>query len=997
MDYTIPAIALTLVEAKPGFLKFKQMKQFWLIILLGISLSACKQQSDYTQYVDPFIGTGAHGHTYPGAQVPFGMVQLSPDTRNDESWDGCGGYHYSDSSIIGFSHTHLSGTGVSDYGDVLLMPIMGDLKLESGTSEQPQAGYRSLFSHENETASPGYYSVYLDDYRVRAELTAGERVGYHRYTFDNAGEVKMMLDLIHRDPVMEAEIEVTGATTLQGQRHSKYWAGDQHLYFAIEFSKPFKSVDLYDNKMLQSADKVIEGTQLQSVINFDVEAGEQLGVKVALSMVSADGAVANLQQESTGINFDAAYELALKEWQEKLSKIAVEDGSLKEKRNFYTALYHSLLTPNLSQDVDGRYRGMDGKVHQAEGFTNYTVFSLWDTFRTLHPLLTIVEPELSADFVKCLVQKSKEYGELPMWELASNDTRCMIGYHAVSLIADAQAKGIDSFDLEEAYSEMKRTAMLDKRGLKDYRTLGYVPSNKSSQGVSKTLEYAYNDWCVAQVAKALGKEEDYHYFMNRSTNYRNIYDASTKFMRGRMADHSWVSDFDPMAVGYNYTEGNAYQYSLFVPHDVLGVTELLGGQKALEEWLDRLFETVMAYELEEGTDVTGLIGQYAHGNEPSHHMAYLYNHAATPWKTQRIVREIMATQYADTPGGLCGNEDCGQMSAWYVMSAMGLYPDNPGSPYYSVGSPIFDKVTLHLDNGNTFIIEAKGNSSSHIYLQNLSLNNSDYHKSFITHQDILKGGSLQMQMGTEPNTEWFTQHLSNESTYKAAPHCYLSNSSDLFIHEFVVDMRCDDELAEIRYTLDGTTPDKSSSVFKEPFTINQSTTLKMRSYKVGCEDGYVVTRELKKESALPINASQLKKGLKYSYYEGIYRSIYDYAQDEPAKTGVVAVPTLDICDRNEWIGVAYDGLVYIPQDGTYHFYISANDGCLLKINGEEQFESDGRKSFPFAQQCSIELSKGYHRFEIGFYQCSDGIELKTEWEGPGFDRQVMPANCFFHQ
>ncbi|MCU4154765.1 GH92 family glycosyl hydrolase [Carboxylicivirga sp. A043] len=972
------------------------MKRLWPVLLLTVLLSACNNKKDFTQYVDPFIGTGAHGHTYPGAQVPFGMVQLSPDTRNDESWDGCGGYHYSDSSIIGFSHTHLSGTGVSDYGDVLLMPIMGELKLETGTSDAPHTGYRSIFSHDSEVAKPGYYSVYLDDYQVKAELTAGKRVGYHRYTFDEGGVVQMMLDLIHRDPVINAGLSVTGDRTIVGERRSKYWAGDQRLYFAIEFSKPFLSVDIYNEQKRIQGEKSVEGKALQSVINFQVQADEKLEVKVALSMVSTEGAVANLQHEATDINFDQAYDLAKAEWQEKLGKIEVEGGTLKEKRNFYTALYHSLLTPNLSQDVDGSYRGMDGKVHKAEGFTNYTVFSLWDTFRTLHPLLTIIEPELTNDFVKCLVQKSKEYGELPMWELASNDTRCMIGYHAVSLITDAYAKGIRDYDLEEVYAEMRRTAMLDKRGMKDYRTLGYVPSNKSSQGVSKTLEYAYNDWCVAQVAQALGKKADYHYFMNRSKNYRNIYDPSTGFMRGKMADHSWVKEFDPMAVGYNYTEGNSYQYSLFVPHDVVGLTELLGGQKELEKWLDRLFETDMAYELEEGTDVTGLIGQYAHGNEPSHHMAYLYNHAAAPWKTQFMARHIMATQYNDSPAGLCGNEDCGQMSAWYVMSAMGLYPDNPGSPYYSIGSPIFDKIIIHLDNAKTFEIAADNNKHENVYIQNIQLNGSDYHKSFITHQDMLNGGVIKIQMSDKPNKTWFQQHLSNAKTYQASPHCYLTNSSDVFVDKFVVDMRCDDE-ARIHYTLDGSEPNRESSVFKAPFTIKESTVIKMRSYKEGCEEGYVVTRHITKEQALNISRSKLKRGLRFKYYEGIYRSIYDYAQDMPAKTGVVMVPTLDICDRQEWIGVAYDGLIYIPQSGTYTFYISANDGCMLKINGEEQFESDGRKSFPFAQKCSIELSKGHHHFEIGFYQCSDGIELKTEWEGPGIKRQTVPASIFFHQ
>ncbi|MCZ4694716.1 glycoside hydrolase family 92 protein [Ancylomarina euxinus] len=973
------------------------IKNILIFLTLSISIYSCDTEKDYTKWVDPFIGTGGHGHTYPGAQVPFGMVQLSPDTRNDESWDGCGGYHYSDSSIIGFSHTHLSGTGVSDYGDVLLIPITGKLNLNSGTSQNPDSGYRSRFSHETETATPGYYSVFLDDYQVKAEMTATERIGFHRYTFTKTGNVNVLLDLIHRDPVIDSEIEVTGPKTIQGKRRSKYWAGDQQLFFAIEFSKPFNSTKIFKDREETSSSKNAKGKQLQSTALFSVKKGEQLEVKVALSAVSAEGARKNLEEEeSANLNFDKAKQLASTKWNKSLSKIEVEGGSAKEKRIFYSALYHSLLTPNISQDVDGKYRGMDGKVHHANGFTNYTVFSLWDTFRALHPLLSIIEPERTGDFAQCLVQKSKEFGELPMWELASNDTRCMIGYHAVSLIADAHAKGITNFNIEEAYIEMKKTAMLDKRGLKAYKTLGYVPSNKSSQGVSKTLEYAYNDWCIAQVAKALNKQEDYDYFMNRASNYKNIYDPSVGFMRGKNDDHSWVGEFDPTAVGYNYTEGNSYQYSLFVPHDIAGITNLLGSKKELENWLDRLFTTEMEHELEELTDVSGLIGQYAHGNEPSHHMAYLYNYANAAWKTQSRVRHIMQTQYKDTPDGLCGNEDCGQMSAWYVLSSIGLYSDCPGSPTYSIGSPIFDKISLHLDNGNTFVINAKNNSRKNQYVQSASLNGSSWNKSLLSHADISKGGELNLVMGLEPNKNWAQVESDSESIYKSSPIVYLSESSDIFINKFIVDIKCDDSEAECFYTLDGSIPSKTSNKFDKAFSISESTQLKMRSYKEGCQPGYVVTRQINKQKAIDLNSSTVEKGLRYSYYEGIYRSVYDYALDIPVKTGIVAVPTLNICNRNEWIGLSLNGYIKIPKSGDYTFYMSANDGCKLTINGEEQFESDGRKSHAFGQQASLKLAEGYHKIEFGFYQCSDNIDLKVEWEGSGIKKQNIPSNVFFH-
>lgn len=977
------------------FLKMKFLNAFALFLLM-LLICSCNESKDFTQFVDPFIGTGGHGHTYPGAQTPFGMVQLSPDTRNDESWDGCSGYHYSDSSIIGFSHTHLSGTGVSDYGDVLLMPIVGKVKLNSGTSEDPDAGYRSRFSHNTELSEPGYYTVFLEDYQVKAEFTAGDRVGYHRYTFTKEGEINLLLDLIHRDPVIDAEIQIVGNNRIVGKRRSKYWAGDQKLFFAIEFSKPFKSFTLYSNKLEVASLDHVKGKLLQSVVRFKVEKAEELEVKLAISAVSVEGAIKNLDQESKNIDFDKARKLAKENWNKSLGEIEVEGGSLQEKRNFYTALYHSLLTPNISQDVDGKYRGMDGEIHKANGFINYTVFSLWDTFRALHPLLTIIEPDKSADFVKCLVQKSKEFGEFPMWELASNDTRCMIGYHAVSLIADAHAKGIiPNFDLEEAFVEMKRTAMLDKRGLKAYRTLGFVPSNKSSQAVSKTLEYAYNDWCIAQIAKALDKEDDYHYFMNRASNYQNIYDPSVGFMRGKNDDHTWVKDFDPTAVGNNYTEGNSFQYSLFVPHDIAGITNLLGGKKELENWLDKLFTTELEYDLEEDTDVSGLIGQYAHGNEPSHHMAYLYNYANAAWKTQQMVRRIMKSQYHDTPDGLCGNEDCGQMSAWYVLSAMGFYSDCPGSLNYSIGSPIFDKVILHLDNGKTFTIKTNNNGDKELYIQSALLNGYNLNKALLLHSEIIRGGELVLEMGKEPNKNWAVQDSASTQEYKTSPMVYLTESSDIFIEKLVIDIKCDDPHTKIYYTLDGTIPNRESKKFELPFFIYESVNLKMRSYKDGCEDGYIVERKLRKQEPISQVCSNLISGLSYSYYEGIYRSVYDFEQDVAIKKGVVSTPTLNVCSRKEWIGLEFGGFIEIPSTGKYTFYMSANDGCQMLIDGGEQFESDGRKSDTFGQQSTLLLSKGFHRINMKFYQCSDNVHLSVEWKGPGFVRQIIPGTVFY--
>lgn len=943
-------------------------------------------------YADPFIGTGSHGHTYPGATLPFGMVQLSPDTRNDGSWDGCGGYHYSDKEILGFSHTHLSGVGVTDYGDILLQPITGEVSLEPWSNEVTK-GYASTFRHETEKAYPGYYSVRLDDHKVKAEMTTTERVGFHRYTADKAGEMSVLLDLIHRDPVLQASIEFVDERTIKGMRHSANWARDMRVYFVMEFSKPIKEFLIFDDKKL--TDKALaKGKALQVVAKFDVDAKEAIEVKVAISNVSTEGALKNLQAEAADLTFDTALKQATDVWTKELGKVMIEGGTIAQRRNFYSALYHCLVVPNVYQDVDGQYRGMDGVIRQAEDFTNYTVFSLWDTFRGLHPLLTILEPERTNDFIKSLTHKSQQYGELPMWELASNDTRCMIGYHAVSVIADAWEKGIRDYNLEEVYAEMKKTAMLDKRGLKAYRILGYVPSNKSSQGVSKTLEYAYNDWCVAQVAKALNKQEDYEYFVRRASNYKHIYDESVSFMRGKTDTHDWVSDFDATKPGYNYTEGNSFQYSLFVPHDLKGLSELLGGKEALAEWLDKLFETEMGHHLGDDSDITGLIGQYAHGNEPSHHMAYLYNYAGKPWKTQEIVRHITNDLYADTPAGICGNEDCGQMSAWYVLSAMGFYSVCPGGDYYEIGSPIFDKVTLNLDNGKQFIISAQNIEEK--YVQSLKLNGKNYNKPLVYHKDILDGGQLAFKMGSTPNKKALTDYPEKHSDVTAARMPYLSNPSNFFLKQYEVEMKSDDKGAKFYYTLDGSEPSTSSQQYKRSFKVDSNTTLKMVSLLEDGSKSNVSARELTISQSLETESNKLEKGLQYDYYEGVYRSAYDFELEEPLTQGIASRPDLSMIQRVEWIALDFVGVIDVPVSGEYQFWVSANDGCQLIIDGEEQFESDGRKSKPFEQQTTIALSKGLHHFRLNYYQCSDGIELKADWKGPGFNRQAVPANVFYH-
>ena len=952
--------------------------------------------ADYTHFVEVFIGTGGHGHIYPGPSMPFGMMQIGPDTRNDNSWDSCAGYHISDTSILGFSHTHLSGVGVPDYGDILLMPMTGDVKLNPGDPKIQRSGYRSGFRHETERAAPGYYTVFLDDYQIKAELTATDRVGFHRYTFEQAGPVNFLVDLIHRDPVTEGFIRVVSDRRIEGLRRAKFWAGDQYHYFAMEFSKPMMSRKIF-NRGTQVPDATrADGTALQALLLFHVRQGEQIEVKVANSAVSAGGAWKNLEAEAQGVSFDQARKAAKSAWNRHLSKVQVEGGSEKEKRIFYTALYHSFLTPNLYQDVDRQYRGMDGKVHTAIGFTNYTVFSLWDTFRALHPLLAILDPQRDADFVKTLVNMSKWFGEIPMWELAANDTRCMIGYHGVSVIADAYAKGITNFNAEEAFAEMKRTAMLAKRGLKDYRTLGYVPANKGSQAVSKTLEYAYDDWCIAQMAKTLGKLEDADYFTARSQFYRNIFDPSVGFMRGKDDARAWSKPFDPQASGLNYTEGNAYQYSLFVPHDVPGLTQLLGGKPGLAKYLDTLFTTPMTLDLGEENDISGLIGQYAHGNEPSHHLAYFYCFASEPWKAQAMVRKILKEQYDDTPAGLNGNEDCGQMSAWYVMSALGFYSVCPGQPAYVIGSPLFDKVALRLDNGKTFVVKTRNNGPQNVYIQSVRLNGKPLNDYVFDHQSIVAGGKLEFTMGNQPQKSWGVRDpegLGKQIQVSAVP--YLTRVSDKFLDACRVEIKCDDPKAEIHYTLDGSIPDRNSKKFETSFDITNTTTLKMRTYTGNAAPSIVSTRTLTSSEAITPSGVVLP-GLKYAYYEGIYRSVYDFAKDQLVATGIVECPTTSVCQRTNWIATSFEGLIQIPKDGEYTFYVAAKDGGQLLIDGEEQFESDGRKEMALPQQATVALRQGFHRFTLKTYKCTEVISLKVDWSGPGFSKSTIPKEVFFH-
>ncbi|MGN6510016.1 MAG: GH92 family glycosyl hydrolase [Chitinophaga sp.] len=809
------------------------MKNWLLALALGLATAAHAQQTDYASKVNPFIGTGGHGHTYPGPSMPFGMVQLSPDTHL-KGWDGCSGYHYSDSLMYGFSHTHLSGTGIEDYCDILLMPV-------TGKPSWKNSEYASPFSHKNEKAYAGFYSVKLDKYDITASLTATKRAGLHKYEFpQGVKEGHVLLDLYHRDIVINSSLKVLNDSTITGMRRSTSWAKDQILYFAMKFSRPAKShnVALGDTSKGPLTDA--EGRNIKAYFTFDVQ--QPLYVKVAISGVSEEGALKNLDAEMPGFDFDGTLANAKAAWNKELGKIEVKGGTHDQQVMFYSALYHACLNPNLYMDVDRRYRGTDLKIHQADGFENYSVFSLWDTHRALHPLMTIINPQKTNDWINTFLAQYKYGGMLPVWELSGNETFCMIGYHSVPVIVDAYKKGIRGYDAKYALEAMRSYAEGERFGMQHYIRQGYLSMDTQPESVSRTLEYSYDDWCIAQMGKMLGNTEVYNRYMKRAQSYKNLYDASTGFMRGKIGGR-WMSPFDPTEVNNFFTEANSWQYSFYVPQDVSGLIKLNGGKEKFTQKLHKLFTTEDKLSGRHQSDITGLIGQYAHGNEPSHHIAYLFNYVGQPWKTQQLVHQVMSTMYHNAPDGLSGNEDCGQMSAWYVMSAMGIYPVRPGDGTYAIGTPTSDEVKIHLENGKIFTIIAKNLSSKNFYVKNAKVSGKNLPTSSITHEMIVNGGTLEFEMTGAPSKAWTTAAGSPVSVITddlivAVP--YVVAPSDRFKHSTQVSLKAVEPGTAIYYTLDGSEPDTRSTRYTAPFNISKTCTLKVVGFKNG-EYSHVVS------------------------------------------------------------------------------------------------------------------------------------------------------------
>ncbi|HEU4511260.1 MAG TPA: GH92 family glycosyl hydrolase, partial [Pyrinomonadaceae bacterium] len=805
----------------------KPIRVISVLLLLSLDVQA---QRDLARHVDPLIGTAGHGHTFPGAIVPYGMVQLSPDTRLT-GWDGCSGYHYSDSIIYGFSHTHLSGTGISDYGDILLMPTIGEVHFNALKDGGTEKGYASRFQHRNETARAGYYSVKLDDENILVELTATTRVGMHRYTFSTSDKANIIIDLTHRDKVLDSGLRITGDRTVVGWRRSEAWAKDQIVYFALEFSQPFTSYGVsFEDKVFEGM-REARGRSVKSYFRFKTQAATPVLVKVGISSVDVDGALKNRRAELNHWNFDKVRADATAAWNAELNKIQVTGGTAAQLTNFYTALYHVMTAPNVFMDVDGRFLGRDFKIHRADDFTNYTVFSLWDTFRAAHPLYALIDRKRTREFINTFLVQYRQGGRLPVWELAANETDTMIGYHAVSVIADAAVKGItDRLALEKAFVAMKHSAELrEHRGLGAYIDKGFMSMEEERESVSKVLEYAYDDWCIAQVARMLGETEDYKRYSARAQSYKNVFDPAVGFMRAR-SNGNWLEPFDPREVTFGFTEANSWQYTFFAPQDVSGLVELMGGREKFAAKLDELFTADSRTTGREQADITGLIGQYAHGNEPSHHMAYLYNYVGQAWKTQFRVRQIMDQFYKPVPDGLIGNEDCGQMSAWYVLSAAGVYPVTPGSTVYAIGTPLFTEVRFNLENGKSFVIRAGDVSDRNIYVQSATLNGKRYDKSFLLHDVFVSGGELVFQMSSQPNRKWGVgpgnEPVSCIDGPEIVPVPVIKAAGQTFRDRLEVGLVGIGGPVSLHYTVDGSEPGAGSTKFTKPFVLDADTTVK---------------------------------------------------------------------------------------------------------------------------------------------------------------------------
>ena len=942
------------------------------ILLLALAALGCSPRSaDPVDYVNPFIGTGFHGHTYPGATTPFGMVQLSPDTRAG-NWDACAGYHYSDTTIDGFSHTHLSGTGCADLADILFHPTTREIVIHDGECVlQPY-----FFSHDDERASCGYYAVTLPDVNIGVELTAAPRTGVHRYTFAGKGPRRVIVDLLHtvtEEKIDLCELRRTAPYELAGMRRTQGWVPDQYVFFAARFSEPFADVQLLGDK--------------QAVLTFAPDV-RTLTIAVGLSSVSVENARMNSLAEVPELDFDAVHARAVGQWRKALGDIVVEGGSRDEMTNFYTAQYHTKLTPNLMSDVNGEYRRHDQTVaRMPEGKSYYSTFSLWDTFRAWNPLQTLVDTALVNDMIRSMLDMYDSTGELPIWPLASGETGTMIGYHAVSVIADAYLKGIRGYDADKALEAMIRSSNINKKGSDYYTAQGYIPSNIKRESVSCTLEYAYDDWAIARMAQAMGRDDVFGEYARRALNYVNVFDGSTCFFRGRQSDGNWSAPFEEFATGRDYTEATPWHYRFFVPHDVNGLIQLFGSREAFVREMDRLF-TLESDEMQlDVSDVTGLMGQYAHGNEPSHHMAYLYNYVGQPWKTQELTRRLLHEMYAPTPEGIIGNEDCGQMSAWYVFSSLGFNPVCPGSNEFALTAPQFPKAVVRLANGRTLTVTAD-NPRRSVYIASVTLDGKPIDRNYITYDELMQGGELHFALRPRPDYERGTDDA-------AAPHSltrgevvsipYTTQNVSLFTEPLAVALATTTSGAEIRYTLDGSEPTETSALYAAPVPVDRSLTLKAKGFKLGAAPSRTLTLEAEKavfrKGALA-GETATHPGVAYSYYEGVFSCVNDIRKGKYVSSGTMPAPSIAQAPQEDHFAYVFTGLILIPERGVWEFMTKSDDGSVLTIGDRKVVDNDGSHASVMATG-RVALEAGLHPYTLLYFEDYEGQDLAWGWKAPG--------------
>ena len=964
---------------------------------LAALLAACTSQKENpVDFIDPFIGTGFHGHTYPGATVPFGAVQLSPDTRAG-NWDACAGYHYDDSTLTGFSHTHLSGTGCIDLGDLLIRPTTQTVD----PSRQPMYA-PAAFRHEDEKAEAGYYAVLLHEEGIRAELTATAHTGVHRYTFPKESTPTVIVDLKHsldNEHIYESSLQVVNPHEITGMRNTRGWSDNQRIYFVIQCSQPFEKATLVSNQKALEG-KEAEGTDLQALLKFKDHTSEPIVMKVGLSIVSVENARENLQAEVEGFDFDAVKQAAYHTWNDAVSAIKVEGGTEEQKTNFYTALYHSMVVPNVVSDVNGQYRRHDQTIGQLpQGAVQYSTFSLWDTFRAWNPMMTLIDTTLVTNMIHSFLHIYDASGELPLWPLSAGETGTMIGYHSASVIADAYMKGIRGFDAEKALEALVVSSEKNQKGADYYISKGFIPSNIKKESISCLLEFAYDDWCIAQLAQALGKQEIYDTYIRRSQQYLNVFDGATRFFRPKRMDGNWETPFNPNEVGRAYTEATAWQYRFFVPHDVNGMVQLFGGKEAFTSALDDIFHTDAQVD-GDLVDITGLIGQYAHGNEPSHHIAYLYNYIGQPWKTQAMTRRLLDEMYAPTPEGIVGNEDCGQMSAWYILSSLGLYAVCPGSNEFTFTTPLFEKATLQLANGKTLTITAN-HPEKNLYIDKVELNGKEIETNFVTYEQLMGGGELHFSLTDQPNRKrGVTADSAPYSFTKEAVVSipYVDKDLNLFMDSVRVNLATATAVATVHYTLDGSEPTQQSPVFNAPLVLKNTTQINAKAFKDGFQPSSTLSIQATKavlNRGKIILDHQPKNGTTYKYYEGHFQKVADMQQKHFVEKGIVSEPSLEKARQEDHYGFEFSGLIDVPEDGVYTFQTRSDDGSVLYIDQTLVVDNDGSHA-AIPATGSIALKKGWHSYRLLYIEDYEGQHLSWAWKLPSGEKlEPIPASRLY--